>query len=106
MAKRTSRGRGRGRGRGSKVSNGKNDTVEADVDSGLERDQSGDEDDAISGGLREHEKELEIDQCSVGNRSLEIDQCSLENHEEELEIDHCSLENHSLPEEDDFDEPF
>jgi hypothetical protein len=40
-----------------------------------------------------------------GNRSLEIDQCSLENHEE-LEIDHCSLENHSLPEEDDFDEPF
>jgi hypothetical protein len=42
----------------------------------------------------------------VGNRSLEIDQCSLENHEEELEIDHCSLENHSLPEEDDFDEPF
>jgi hypothetical protein len=31
------------------VSNGKNDTVEADVDSGLERDQSGDEDDAISG---------------------------------------------------------
>ncbi len=56
--------------------------------------------------MREHEKELEIDQCSVGNRSLEIDQCSLENHEEELEIDHCSLENHSLPEEDDFDEPF
>jgi hypothetical protein len=105
MAKRTSRGRGRGRGRGSKVSNGKNDTVEADVDSGLERDQSGDEDDAISGELREHEKELEIDQCSVGNHSLEIDQCSLEN-EEELEIDHCSLENHSLPEEDDFDEPF
>jgi hypothetical protein len=32
----------------------------------------GDEDDAISGRLREHEKELEIDQCSVGNRSLEI----------------------------------